>query len=281
MNSTPRSVADLVIFLHIPKTAGTTLWSILEKQYGAQQRRLKYGGITENNNKVRELLANSEAEKLKLVGSHIPFGAHEMTARTTSYFTLMRDPIKWVCSTYYKILRKKTHSLHEKVALGNLTINQAIPLIEDNIQTRMLAGMSDLNWNDPEVPPPPCLPVHLEKARVVLKNNIDVMGLTERFDESLILLQRFYGWKTPFYSRKNVGSNVKASQPPETIELIRARNAFDTELYEFAKELFEEEIERFGRERLKREVSRFHLKNKIAGHLSIVRGKFRSLGGQP
>ncbi len=181
-----RSDAELIFFLHIPKAAETTLWSILEKQYGPLQRRLKHGTITAKDDKVRKLLASGEAEKLKLIGSHIPFGAHEMTSRSTSYFSLLRDPVKWVCS--------------------------------------------------------------------------------------------IYGWKTPFYLRKNVGSNVKTSHPSETIELIRTRNTFDIGSTNLQRNFSEEEIERFGGARLKREVSLFHLKNKIAGHLSAMRRN--SKGGQ-
>ncbi len=67
------------------------------------------------------------------------------------------------------------------------------------------------------------------------------MGVTERFDESVVLLGRTFGWRDVRY----VSANVARSGAPPTeaeLDLVRRANQLDLELYEHACRLLDERI---------------------------------------
>ena len=91
-----------------------------------------------------------------------------------------------------------------------------------------------------------------------------MVGLTERFDETLILLKREFGWDWPFYIRDNVTRNKAAREdiPSSTIDIIKEFNRLDIELYEYATKCFNEQIDSQGRS-FYDEVEKFKELNKI------------------
>ena len=97
----------------------------------------------------------------------------------------------------------------------------------------------------------------LERAKRNLESH-DVIGLTERFDESLLLLRERYGWPVwrTLYRPKNIGKGRQNAPnfSPDQLEAIRANNELDIELYDFACELFEERLLQLSRadQKLKR-----------------------------
>jgi hypothetical protein len=75
----------------------------------------------------------------------------------------------------------------------------------------------------------------LEKALVNL-DRLDAVGLTERFDESVVLFTRVLGWQPMVYSTQNVAAERprQPELPPETLEAVVRYNALDLELYRHA-----------------------------------------------
>jgi len=101
----------------------------------------------------------------------------------------------------------------------------------DNLQTRMLAG--------PEAEALPfgqCDRDVFETAKRNLIDRIAVSGLTERFDETLLLLQRRFGWKAPCYVPENVGVNriSRDTIPRPLLRRIWETTRWDRELYALA-----------------------------------------------
>ncbi len=90
-----------------------------------------------------------------------------------------------------------------------------------------------------------------------------MVGLTERFDESFILIRRALGWRVPMYETHNV-SRARMPEPPTpaAIELIRERNRFDLALYEHAAGLFAAAVASQGPS-FAREVAAFRVLNRI------------------
>ncbi len=81
------------------------------------------------------------------------------------------------------------------------------------------------------------------------KSNLDryfsVVGLVERFDETLILLQKAFSWQPPLYIKQNVTSEAEkkhAEISKATVEKIKQYNAMDVELYDYAVQRFEEQL---------------------------------------
>ena len=67
------------------------------------------------------------------------------------------------------------------------------------------------------------------------KANLDrflVVGLTERFDESFILVRRALGWRLPMYSTRNASRGPRRARPGDRAKaLITERDRLDVELY--------------------------------------------------
>ncbi len=71
------------------------------------------------------------------------------------------------------------------------------------------------------------------------------VGLTERFDESIVMMKHFLGWrKLRYFVRKQTRDRPSMDKvDPASLQLIRECNKFDLELYEFAQELFQRQID--------------------------------------
>ena len=82
----------------------------------------------------------------------------------------------------------------------------------------------------------------LEVAKDNLVKSFSVIGLAERFEESLVLMAQAYDWEIPFYENRKV-SKTRPKVDPAAVEMIREHNRLDLELYDFGKSLFEESLQ--------------------------------------
>ena len=240
--------APVVLFLHIPKAGGQTLGEYVYNQCRAPESLagdglldagvayLNYGFIKEPELAVPEHVVSLLGRRdLRAVIGHFWFGLHEHVARPSTYVTLLRDPVERVVSLYYYAKLHETMSLEEFV--------RAPPFREvDNDQTRRIAGVN------PAVGA--CTRATLDAARENLRRHFAVVGVTERFEETLALLRSRLGWCREVVSvprNVNAARPASATLPRETIEAVRGRNEFDFELWRFASELMDEAIAAGGR----------------------------------
>ena len=115
-------------------------------------------------------------------------------------------------------------------------------------------------------------------AKQNLREHFAVVGLVERFDESLLLLKQAFGWRNVYYMRHNVTQDRprQGELPAETLELIRQHNQLAMELHHFARTLFETQLKQSGLD-LPAELDRFHRLNRVAQpYLRIVQPYLRA-----
>ena len=124
-----------------------------------------------------------------------------------------------------------------------------------NIYTRMLAGLPYL------FPANAYTREHLQTAKKNLRQHFSVIGLVERFDESLMLLKREFGWQNISYMRHNTTPRQEQASE-ETIEFIKQDNALDMELYAYAQTLFAQQVKRQG-PLFPLQVKRFQILNRM------------------
>jgi len=105
-------------------------------------------------------------------------------------------------------------------------------LPRDNVQCKFIAGA---------VYQEPCTAEICERAKENLVRHFSVVGLLERFEESLALMNRRFGWTLENYSSFNVARTRphKHDVSKSTLDLIQERNRFDIELYECGAKLFQ------------------------------------------
>lgn len=166
-------------------------------------------------------------------------------------------------SYYYFIRRTTDHYLNDFVLSEATTLEEFVEsrahINIDNAQTRMLSG----KWFEPGFGE--CTEDILEMARENLQAHFAVVGLTERYDETLLLLKKAFGWRNVFYARQNVTARRprQAELPPTTLDLIAQHNQLDRELYRYAVTLFEESVRQQGPS-FAREVERYQAANRLA-----------------
>jgi hypothetical protein len=247
---------ETLLFLHIPKTGGSTVYKILERQYSwAERLRLESPEIARF-----KTLSAAERGRYRLIHGHLYFGFHRFIQGASTYITFLRHPVERVLSFYYYARSTPDHYLHSQLANKRLDLKTAIageltPELR-NGQIRQLAGEE---WEDPQRV---ITRAALERAQANL-THFRVVGLLEEFDASLLLLRRAFGWHLPFYIKENV-TKEKPDEiflDPETRGLIEEANRLDLELYEYARNLFDEQCRAAG-DSFAEELSHFRRSNR-------------------
>jgi len=242
-------VSEALIFLHIPKTAGTTLNRIIEWQYNPLSIfTIDPYGIRATAERFKTL-SEARRRRLKVVRGHLFYGIHEFLLQGASYITMLREPVARLVSTYRFILRRPLHPLHRRFKVERLGVEDLIRLTPNrqNLQCRFIAGVGRIEDVDVLTKPAEAAPRGicderlLEIAKENLMRSFRVVGLTERFEESLLLMTTALGWKISFYENRKV-SKIRSPVEPRLVELIREHNRLDIELYNFATKLFEENL---------------------------------------
>ncbi|MCK5057140.1 MAG: sulfotransferase family 2 domain-containing protein [Candidatus Aminicenantes bacterium] len=259
------------IFLHVAKTAGTTLNQVLGREYADI---LSFYIPKESESHFEDFKNRLKNENAALIRGHFEFGWHYFLSRPFTYFTILRDPVERVISEYFYILRSPGHPLFSHVAKKNVSLVDFVKKWNaPNLQTKKISGTTfaknsgvsqDVEVNADNM---------LKMAKENLNKHFAVVGLTERFDETLILFKREFGWDWPFYIRDNVTKDKVAGEdiPSSTIDIIKEYNRLDIELYEYAKKCFTEQIDSQGQS-FYDEVEKFKELNKI--HVDkIIRNK--------
>jgi hypothetical protein len=251
-----------LIFLHLPKTGGTTLRSIVRRQYPR-------GVICETPPTPCLDLPAAERARVRVLQGHVPFGAHAWLAVPVDYVTMLREPVDRLVSLYHYARHKPGNPLHPLARALSLRDFAASghPETLDH-QTRLLSGRMD-----------DFTPAALALAQENLATRFACFGTHARFDESLLLFRRRLGWGNVHYLRENVTQERQAlaDVPRSTLDLIRERNALDVELYAFASARLDE-ILAAQPPGFREELRRFQRRNAVYGVVvGGARRAFRTL----
>lgn len=226
----------VVIFLHLPKAAGSTLNRVIARQYPPESI-CKTGGKTPQA-LAAEIAAGTRAGgKVRLIAGHHAFGMHTAVAQPSTYITVLRDPVERMISHFHYARKLETHPLHEEIASGRLTLADAARQTA-NLQTRYLASEPVRGTADSADERT------LASAKENLAQYFSVVGFAERFDETLILLGRRLGWSVRPVAKSNVtrGRPKRSAHSPEDLAAVRAANGLDCALYDWARARFDKEI---------------------------------------
>lgn len=236
------------IFLHIRKTGGQTLKRILTRHYPLESIFVTHNGEEKFLNALKNLPAQ-EKETIQCVFGHMPFGLHSCFTARMPYVTLLRDPVERILSTYFFAKENIFRLPDEHRKIQNYTLKEFVSLDipqTSNYQTGVLCGA--VQRVDALFDVGARLPANaLSAAKENIKNFFMFVGVTERFDESLLVLRAICGWKDIRYYKRNTTTNRPAANEisKDILDSIRKKNDLDIELYSFANSLLDEKIREY------------------------------------
>ena len=202
---------EALIFLHIPKTAGKTLKRIIEWQYNP----LSIFALDVRVHAAAERFKTLSAERrrcLRVVRGRMVYGIHEFLPKAATYITMLREPMARVLSSYYFILRRPLHPLYRKLKKERLGVEEYFRLFThlNNGQCRLVARVQNGASCDDRMP---------EIAKENLTKSFSVIGLCERFEESLLLMAKTFGWKIRYFEHWKV-ARVRPVVEPPVVDMI-------------------------------------------------------------
>lgn len=262
----------ILIHLHIPKNAGTTLSRMIKLRLVtrpptgllAHSTVLGKYDVPGLDKRVEAIATLPEREKkrVRFFEAHCAYGIHERLPGPHRYMTVIREPVDRTLSVY--AFCKKNRFIDADTTLEQfLEELPENPVWQtDNAQIRYLAGENGV------IDTRPVGAVDREMLDLAKKRLEEMffVGVMERFDESVVLLGRQLGWRGLAYGSSNVNKQRAKPNEIETSqrELILSRNELDLELHQFAGDLLQRRIDEQG-EGFAKDVDRFVRRNQKAG----------------
>ena len=220
-------------FVHMHKTAGTTLYQRLIEQFGtvavyptrAEQQAHKASLHV-------DLLCQKFQERgheLKLIAGHFPLCTTELLGVPFTTITVLRDPVERTLSSLRDMREREPEFqgqpleriYEEPIRFRCLIQNHMVKMLSltPDEMTDGVLTVTDFDRT------------HLERARRNLER-IDVWGVQERFDDLCDELVRRFGWNLgePRFSNRT----TPLAADDDFRERIAHDNALDVELYEHA-----------------------------------------------
>jgi hypothetical protein len=241
-------------YLHITKTAGSSLTSFLDSQFDRDEicpAHLLLGLFS---------IPKHELPRYKLFRGHLWYGLNSYVGTDLTYMTMLRDPIERVISWYSHVRCQPGAYRHDRVLNENWTLldfvtDEATNWDMINAQTLFLAV--DLDY-DRLARDPVGYGQAVVKAYARRRNDrklLDIakarlekfafVGLTERMQDSLRLLCHTFGFDPRFEEpRLNVSNNRPSvgELTVQTIAAIEEITELDRDLYDWAAKIFEERL---------------------------------------
>jgi hypothetical protein len=224
-----RSRRPTLLFMHIPKTAGTAFREVILRNYRQSEVMYIYGDPPGFPTTFLGDLPIQQRSSLRLVYGHYGYGVHRDMPVECEYAALIRDPLARVCSHYSHLLRDRSAVVVDSVADKGieevLEARESIHL--DNLYVRYFCGI-----NEGDLPPGSITRDVYEKAlHNALQPNVFLRAqedLVSAYDS----LAQERGWIRGLKcDRMNVSPQRQVPSAKE-IKAIQHFNQWDFRLYE-------------------------------------------------
>lgn len=234
------AAGQVLVNIRIPKTAGTSLTSILVDLHG--ERSTAYADDLDLSNLTDMTLA--DRARLTLIAGHFQHGIGRLFPQRVIYLTVLRSPAERIYSYYRYVRRRTDHPVNvlfadRDVPFGEfLEISLADPTLRreiDNGQVRRLAGDMSAAAFD-------ATPALFRQAMHNLFAPDMIFGVSEHFDDYLRLLVRNGLLPAVVERRENVSPGDEApldealtGTTPYQLDLLAAFTGWDNLLYDAAR----------------------------------------------
>ncbi len=211
----------MIAFVHIGKTAGSTMKFVLRNSFGLRHCDVLPTVPRGIFSEVDLHFARKIYPGLRSIAGHSLIHPSAHLSENINLFTFVRDPVMRCASLYQRKMLTRRRG-EEKVPFEEFIQNEW----HRNRQTKYIAGAPDL-----------------EKAKEELEKHFFFVGLTERFDESLRIFKQLCPY--PVDIRFGLPRNPS---PDNTIkkhllensrshDLIKEANDVDLQLYDYVRDV--------------------------------------------
>jgi len=222
-----------LLFVHLPKTGGTSLGALFEAGMAQDERVAVYGGELRLTGPDKDFVRRTKGslDQLRLIYGHFSFGVHEILSTAPRYATILRDPVARVVSLYRHLAREPGLPFHRRIAAG-MGLEEWVAGGEtemtNNHACRVLSG------TPPESRKFEDSPAMLNLAKRNVERYFEFLGTMARFEDDVENLCRTLGLNPMPIPQLNTGPAGDGPTAGE-VEVLRRRNALDIELWEWAR----------------------------------------------
>ena len=247
---------DKVIFLHIPKSGGTSFDTFLSGFFPVQD-------VLPAN--LQSIIAadwkEEYWEQYRYFKVGYWFDRVKAQKPRSHLLTLLRDPVKRVVSYYWHLRRDKDftdrfdgvvqrRNADKSLAAAHSLAEWArVPVTEAGAYPRnACTGAMTIGWYALRKARPETWPVLLERAKQVLREELAFVGIVEDYERTKEVFCRTFGIPM-HYTRGEERCNTspfaaaREKQDEATLAVLREENWLDVELYKYARQLLTERCE--------------------------------------
>jgi hypothetical protein len=233
------------MFMHLPKTGGTSLRVALCDVYPAEQTVFIYGPGDLPHSMTRPefaALAPEARDDVRLLMGHFWWGIHRFMGDDARYVTMLRDPVERVVSLYYHFrnlpglrfggrghrerwrMRLTRESLTDWVFSGRRKD-------VDNLMVRNICGRGDIDFGR-------CTDDMLTEALEHIEQRFAAVLVTEEMGRSTSSLEALIGHPLPPVGQQNANPRRPTLDTidPAVLDRIRELNHLDVQLHASARE---------------------------------------------
>ncbi len=253
--------APVLIFIHTPKTGGSSAVGLISSHYPAKNI-LDFLSLAPRRSADSCLAAflqmtQQERDSYDFIYGHMPYGIHQFLSRRSVYINLWREPMERILSDYGHRYRD---SKSEKVPYWVVVPEGGAYTLEEHMrQTKAVRHTSFIDFRPDN--PHQLLIVKMEKdgkitqteenmerAKDFIQEQFMLVGLTERHTDFVFLLSRMMGWKLRCYLKRNQGSErpQSAEMKPDILAEIQQQTTAENDLYRHIDEQFQRQWAALG-----------------------------------
>ncbi len=206
-----------MIFIHIPKTAGTSFRLGASNYFGPKHELKDYGeDVKATSPLVKQYIyelndyetfrKEVDTQNIKFVTGHFPSGKYLPYFDTGTFVTFVRDPVQRIVSEYKHAVRMNG--------------------FDDSLKSfSRRSHQMNRQWK------------FLKEVGI---ENMAFVGLTEQYERSIAAINAMFNTNIPILEKNVSKQQVDVFHPvdPEDADLIMALNSADMEIYAKAKERF-------------------------------------------
>jgi hypothetical protein len=232
LTARPCARRHTVLFMHIPKTAGTALREAIAANY--RQSELAYLYPSPPGFLMADLraLPLEQLRGLRMVIGHFQFGMHDWLPTAAEYITIVREPVARVLSQYRFLCQ--TQGAGPVPPLEQL-LERELSVNFDNAMVRCFAGVDEREYG------PGCLNEgHYRRAVSNMRQAFVYVGHQEHLSNAYRSLAKRYDWQPDApLAMTNVSETKEDGEVPASLqEVVREYNRWDSMLYEEVRRTF-------------------------------------------